>query len=169
MQIKQLADIAISTLLSAFSVTNIYSQPELKDQTKSKIMIQANAKSDESLLSELNARFIKNFLTQDTASHNKIIHRDFICIESSGAIVGREEYMKNWATDFDNSGYITFSYTDEVIRIFGNMALVRSKTVYTKSIDGKTIEGSTIYTDTYIKEGGKWLCVQAHITPLKQN
>lgn len=164
---KQLTGIAISMLLCAFTVTNSYSQSGLKEQ-KSKNMIVANTKSDKSLLRELNARFIKNFVTQDTASHNRIIHKDFICIEGSGAIVGREEYIKNWATDFDNSGYITFSYTDEVIRIFGNMALVRSKTVYTTSIDGKTIEGSTIYTDTYVKEDGKWLCVQAHITPLKQ-
>ena len=62
--------------------------------------------------------------------------------------------MKNWATDFENSGYKTFSYTDEFIRIFNNIALVRSKTVYTKEADGKIIEGNSIYTDTCVKENG---------------
>lgn len=166
--VKQGIVITILTLLYVGCGTLSYSQSEQKKHTKSKNMIQASIKSDESLLSELNARFIKNFLTQDTASHNKIIHKDFICIEGSGAIVSREEYIKNWATDFDNSGYITFTYTDEAIRIFGNMALVRSKTVYTKSVEGKTIEGNTIYTDTYVKENGKWICVQAHITPVEK-
>ena len=48
------------------------------------------------------------------------------------------------------------------------MALVRSKTFYTKTVDGKQITGHSVYTDTYIKEDGKWLCVQAQITPEKK-
>ena len=130
-------------------------------------MNDSNLSDDKARLSALNAKFIKNFLTQDTSSHDKIIHRDFLCIESSGAIVPREVYMKNWATDYDKSGYLSFSYSDEVIRIFGDMALVRSKTTYTKLVNGKTVEGKTIYTDTYVKEEGNWLCVQAQITPVK--
>ena len=73
-------------------------------------MTEVSQKSDQSLLSELNAQFINNFLTQDTSSHNKIIHKDFSCIESSGHIVDRETYMKNWATDYANGGYVAFFY-----------------------------------------------------------
>lgn len=125
--------------------------------------------SDSAALSQLNAGFIRNFLTQDAAAHDKIIHRDFVCIESNGTIVSRELYLKNWATDFDNSGYTSFTYQDEHIRIFGNLALVRAKTVYTKNINGKTTEGYTIYTDTYLKEAGKWQCIQVQITPVKSH
>jgi hypothetical protein len=46
-------------------------------------------------LSQLNALFIKNFLKQDVNAHNEIIHKNFVCIESNGSIVGREEYLKN--------------------------------------------------------------------------
>jgi ketosteroid isomerase-like protein len=120
-------------------------------------------------LSQLNALFIKNFLKQDVNAHNEIIHKNFVCIESNGSIVGREEYLKNWATDFDNSGYTSFAYKDEYIRIFGTMSLVRAKTIYTKQVDGKVKEGYTIYTDTYIKENGKWQCVHVQITPVKES
>jgi hypothetical protein len=120
-------------------------------------------------LSAINAQFIKNFLTQDVKAHDAIIHKDFVCIESSGAIVSREEYLRNWATDFDNSGYTSFRYTEEWIRVFGNMALVRAKTAYTTGTGAKKEEGYTIYTDTYIKENGKWQCVQVQITPVKTN
>ena|SRR5215203_422469 len=161
--------IGFRVLLIISPVTSLYSQSALTVQTKSKRMTEVSQKSDQSLLRELNAQFINNFLTQDTSSHNKIIHKDFICIESSGQIVNRETYMRNWATDHDNSGYLTFSYSNEVIRIFGNMALVRSRTNYSKIVDGKTVEGNTIYTDTYIKENGKWLCVQAQITSVRKN
>jgi hypothetical protein len=75
--------------------------------------------------------------------------------------------MKRWASGYSKSVYTSLSYTDELIRIFGNSALVRSKTVYTKVVDGKTVHGNSVYTDTYVKEGGTWKCVQAQITPVK--
>lgn len=123
--------------------------------------------NDHVQLSALNKQFIRNFLQQDVTSHNKLIHPDFICIESSGRIVHREEYLKNWASDFDHSGYQSFDYTDESIRIFHDMALVRARTVYTKSVDGKLVKGYTMYTDTYVKENGQWRCVQAQLTPVR--
>ena len=124
-------------------------------------------KTDQARLSELNAEFITNFLTQDVTAHHKIIHKDFVCIESNGAIVSRDVYLKNWATDFGNSGYDSFAYKDELIRMFGNTALVIAKTVYTKNENGQVKEGYTIYTDTYVKENDKWQCVQVQITPVK--
>ena len=137
----------------------------LKQYTLEKELTQ---KTDAARLSELNAEFITNFLTQDVAAHSKIIHKDFVCIESNGVIVSRDVYLKNWATDFNNSGYDSFAYKDELIRIFGNTALVRAKTVYTKNENGQVKEGYTIYTDTYVKENDKWQCVQVQITPAKQ-
>ena len=124
---------------------------------------------DSARLRALNAQFIKNFLNQDVAAHSEIIHKDFVCIESNGSIINRDEYLKNWATDFDNSGYTSFTYKDELIRVFGNMAFVRAKTVCTKNVNGQNKEGYTIYTDTYLKENGKWQCIQVQITPVKVN
>ena len=124
-------------------------------------------KTDSAELSKLNAQFIRNFLNQDAKAHAKIIHTNFICIESSGAITDRGTYLKNWATDLDKSGYTSFTYSEESIRIFENVALVRSKTTYTKNEGDKKTEGYTIYTDTYFKENGEWKCVQVQITPVK--
>ena len=129
--------------------------------------LETTAATDMARLSVLNAQFIKNFLNQDAEAHNEIIHEDFVCIESNGAIVSREVYLENWATDLDNSGYTSFTYQDEWIRIFGDMALVRAKTVYTCEENGQTKEGYTIYTDTYRKENDQWKCVQVQITPVK--
>jgi len=120
--------------------------------------------SDSARLSALNRQFIQNFLHQDVKKHNEIIHPDFVCIESDGSIVNREEYLKNWATDFQRSGYQSFDYKDESIRIFHDMALVRARTVFTRR-GGQ--QGSAIYTDTYVREHGQWQCVQAQLTPVK--
>ncbi len=122
---------------------------------------------DKQKLQELNAKFIENFIKQDTAAHAEIIHRDFICIESSGAVVGREEYLKEWATAYSQGNFKSFSYSDESISIFGNTALVRSTTNYVKMVDGREVKGHSVYTDTYIRENGRWWCIQAQITPVK--
>ncbi len=125
-------------------------------------------KIDEEQLSKLNKQFINNFISGDADAHAQIIYKDFVCIENNGTIVIREEYLKNWTTGYLNSGYSTFSITDEEIRIFGDIALVRSRTVYTKIKDGKEVSGNSIYTDTYYKENGRWWCVQAQITPIQK-
>lgn len=123
--------------------------------------------ADSAELSALNRQFIENFIHQDTTRHNALIHPDFVCIQGDGTIMTRAAYIEGWATAYSRSGYVSFSYTDEMIRIFGNTALVRSKTVYTKAVDGKTLHGNSVYTDTYVKEDGAWKCVQAQITPVK--
>jgi ketosteroid isomerase-like protein len=130
-------------------------------------MISAVKKTDLEELSELNAQFIQNFINQDAVAHSKIIHDDFVCIQSTGIIVDRDQYLKGWESAYSQSGYKTFSYTDESIRIFGTVALIRSRTVYTKIADGKEVSGSSVYTDTYTKENERWLCIQAQITPVK--
>jgi hypothetical protein len=67
---------------------------------KNKIMKPATSNTDQEILSGLNAQFFLNFINQDTAAHNQIIHKDFVCIEGNGAIVGRDRYMRDWTTDY---------------------------------------------------------------------
>lgn len=119
---------------------------------------------DLTTLRKINARFIHNFVTNDVPSHDKIIHRDFICITSQGAIVNRVDYLKAWATGFDPEVIVYWDYRDERITISGATALVRSVNKFTTIKDGKETTGMTRYTDTYVKENGEWKCLQAQIT-----
>ena len=54
-------------------------------------------KSPEALadLKRLNARFIHNFVTNDVASHDALLHPDFTVIQRSAAHVGRAAYLAN--------------------------------------------------------------------------
>jgi len=137
------------------------------------ISFAASAQNDDrATLSKLNATFIHNFVTNDTVSHNKIIHPDFVYISSGGNVIPRKEYMRDWAHGFDSKVFKYWDYRDETIRIFGStgtgatFALVRSINKFTTVNNGKETTGMTIYTDTYIKENGIWRCVQAQITKL---
>jgi hypothetical protein len=124
---------------------------------------QANA-DDMKILKLLNAKFINNFVTNDTVSHSKIIHKDFVCIGSSGQYINRKDYMNGWLHGFD--GFIYWDYRDERISIFGNTALVHATNKYVVVSNGKENKGMSMYTDVYIKENGEWKCVQAQISKL---
>lgn len=112
-------------------------------------------------LKALNARFIHNFVTNDTISHSKIIHRGFVCITSSGKTIHRKEYLEGWLHGFD--GYTYWDYRNEGISIFGNTALVHAQNKYVVVQEEKEISGLSMYTDTYIKENGEWKCIQAQL------
>ena len=123
---------------------------------------QESYDTDVARLRELNAKFINNFVTNDSASHSRIIHKDFVCITSDGRYINRMDYLTGWAHGFN--GYKYWDYRDENIKLFGNTALVRAKNKYVVLRDGKEITGMSMYTDIYIKEAGQWKCIQAQIT-----
>ena len=117
-------------------------------------------------LRALNARFIHNFVTNDVPSHDAILHRRFLSITSKGAREERDAYLARWATGFDPEVVVYWDVRDERITVVGDVALVRATNKYTIRRDGKEVTGMSTYTDTYLLEDGRWLCVQAQITPV---
>jgi ketosteroid isomerase-like protein len=117
-------------------------------------------------LRALNARFIHNFVSNDVASHNAILHPRFICISASGARVERAAYLRAWASGFDPEHLVHWDTRDERIDVFGDVALVRATNQHIHRKDGTDTRGMTAYTDTYLREAGRWLCIQAQLTTL---
>lgn len=117
-------------------------------------------------LKALNARFIHNFVTNDVKSHDAITHERFICMTSKGERVEKQTYLARWATGFDPEVIVYWDTRDEQISIFGSVALVRATNKHTVRKDGKETTGMTAYTDTYIQEDGRWVCIQAQLTPV---
>ena len=122
---------------------------------------QSSGTMDE--LRALNARFIHNFVTNDVASHDAILHPDFINIWPTGQRMDRASYLKYWATAFDPEVIVYWDVRDELITVIGDVALVRSTNKHTRRRDGNEVTGMTIYTDTYLFENGAWKCIQAQI------
>jgi Domain of unknown function (DUF4440) len=122
---------------------------------------QQTSSEDLAKLKAMNAKFIHNFVTNDTISHTKIIHDRFVCITDNGRTLSRKEYMNKWLHGFD--GFLYWDYRDEDIKIFGCMALVHSQNKFVVVREGKEISGMSMYTDTYVKENGEWKCVQAQL------
>ena len=117
-------------------------------------------------LRAINAKFIHNFVTSDVKSHNEIIHERFLCIMPDGAYWDRDAYLRYWATAFNPDVLIYLDYRDEMITIYDSVALVRSTNKYIRRKDGADKTNMTTYTDTYVRDAGKWKCIQAQLTPV---
>ncbi len=120
-------------------------------------------------LRAINARFIENFVRNDVAGHDAILHRDFIYIRGNGARIDRATYLKGWATGFDPKVIVYWDVRDELITLIGNVALVRATNKEVIRRDGRDAAGMSTYTDTYVFEGGLWKCIQAQITPVAKD
>jgi ketosteroid isomerase-like protein len=117
-------------------------------------------------LKVLNTRFIHNFVTNDVKSHDAITHAGFVYVSTEGLRRGRDEYLKRWATGFDPDVIVYWDYRDERISVFGDVALVWSVNKHVIISDGKEVTGMTGYTDTYLRDGGDWKCIQAQLVPV---
>jgi hypothetical protein len=120
-----------------------------------------------SALQTLNARFIHNFVTNDVASHDAILHPGFECLTQSGLRMNRQDYLKSWATGFDPDVIVYWDYRNEKISIFGNVAFVYSVNKSIRMRDGAEVTGMSYYVDTYLLENGAWKCVLAHMTTMQ--
>ena len=117
-------------------------------------------------LKALNARFIHNYVTNDVASHDAMMHPDFICIGPKGTRQNRADYLRQWATQFDPEVVVYWDVRDEVITIIDNVALVRSTNKRTIRRDGTDTTSMSTYTDTYLFQKSQWKCIQAQIQTL---
>lgn len=119
-------------------------------------------------LAALNARFIHNFVTNDVAGHDAILHHAFLYVAADGRRVTRAPYLHRWATGFDPDVIVYWDTRDELITVAGDCALVRATNKHVVVAAGREVTGMTTYTDTYVREDGRWLCIQAQLGPVAE-
>jgi ketosteroid isomerase-like protein len=121
--------------------------------------------SDDAVLHELNANYVKAFRESNVAWYDAHLAPDYVVISSDGSLSDRAKAL----ADFERPTFATYMKSfpvDKVhIRRFGDIALIHAENAYEMK-DGRT--GVSRYTDIWRKqENGKWLCIAAHITAHK--
>lgn len=119
-------------------------------------------------LQALNKRFIHNFVTNDVPSHDAILHPEFVAITPAGGYMDRASYLRYWARGFDPDVIVYWDMRDERIAVVGSTALVKATNRWIRRNGQDTATGMTLYTDTYVRTDGGWLCVQAQLTPVAE-
>lgn len=113
---------------------------------------------DFEILKRLNQEYVDAFMNADVSWYREHLAEDFVCIESDGSVLGKNEFLTNTLNGPD---VIDYKLHEVDVRVYGDAALIRATGVWTRE-DGSM--GMSRYTDVYIKNATQWKAVSAQIT-----
>ena len=116
--------------------------------------------SDHDILLALNQTYIDSVQHSDVKRFDEILAPEFYCSNSDGSLVDRAAFLRQTAKPVTITN---LRAEDVMIRLIGDVAIIHARTVFTKA-DGSA--GGGRYTDVWVKHGGLWLAVSAHVTRL---
>lgn len=117
---------------------------------------------DLEVLRALNASYVQAFREADVAWYEAHLAPDYLVINGDGSQHDRAQALTEFAKPSFATSMSSFPVDKVQIRRFGDIALIHAENAYQRK-DGR--RGISRYTDIWHKqEGGRWLCVAAHIT-----
>jgi len=115
-------------------------------------------KSDKDLLAQLNREYIEAYMSADVAWYERHLADDFVCIESDGSVLNKEQFLNKVAEGPDVADYKLQKVN---VRIYGIVALVQATGIFTRKDQSS---GVSRYTDIYVQTPNEWKVVSAQIT-----
>ena len=116
--------------------------------------------SDHDILAALNTDYINSVQNSDVKRFDEILAPEFYCSNPDGSLVDRAAFLRQTAQP---AAIRSLRAEDVLIRIMGDTAIIHARTGFVKP-DGKP--GGGRYTDVWMRQGGSWRCVSAHVTRL---
>ena len=116
---------------------------------------------DDAVLRTLNANYVKAFRESDVAWYDAHLAPDYNVVHGDGSFHDRAGALADFARPVFAEQMQAFPVDNVRIRRFGEVALISAENAYVRK-DGR--KGENRYTDIWLKQDGRWRCIQAHIT-----
>jgi hypothetical protein len=110
---------------------------------------------DLAILAQLNIDYAHSDQFNDVQRFSEFLAEDFI-VQTPGVTRNREEFLEYIAKP---RPFKDLAVHDVNIRILSDVALIHARATYTMLDDG--VHQEALYTDTYQKREGTWVCVAA--------
>jgi hypothetical protein len=110
---------------------------------------------DLAILEQLNNDYVHSDQFNDVKRFSEFLAEDFI-VQTPGVTRNREEFLDYIAKP---RPFKDLAVHDVNIRILSDVALIHARATYTTLADG--VDQEALYTDTYQKRDGTWVCVAA--------
>ena len=117
-----------------------------------------DAGTDETVIRELNAGYVRAFMNSDAAWYDRHLTPDFTCILTTGAVVDRAAFLENAKQAHT---VVSYDLSEVGIRVHGDAALVTALGTWRRR-DGTS--GRTRYIDVWVRTAGVWKAVSAQLT-----
>ena len=113
-------------------------------------------------LIKLENDWAKAGLAGDAAGLEKLLAPDYVYTNQDGEMASRAEMVasiKSGTTKYD-----TFTVGDMKAHVYGDAAVVTGKGSLKGKENGKPVDEVIRFTDTWVKQGGQWLCAATQVT-----
>ncbi|WP_132197837.1 nuclear transport factor 2 family protein [Kribbella orskensis] len=110
---------------------------------------------DLAILEQLNNDYVRSDQLSDAKRFSEFLAEDFI-VQTPGVTRNRAEFLDYIAKP---RPFKDLAVHDVNIRILSDVALIHGRATYTMLADG--VDQEALYTDTYQKREGTWVCVSA--------
>jgi ketosteroid isomerase-like protein len=108
----------------------------------------------------------KAIVAKDAAAVAANVAPDFAQIESGGAVIGRDEFIKDL---LDPTLRIDpYKVEDFGVRVYRDTALLTGRIRMTGASEGKPFVSHFRYIDVYVKRDGAWKVVSIQITRMRE-
>jgi ketosteroid isomerase-like protein len=105
------------------------------------------------------------FLEADVAAAEALLAPGFTLVNSSAVVQTREEVLAEIRNR--DPVYDEFRNHSMTARVFGDAAIVQGITTVKGKSGGQAFDVNVRFTDTLIREKGKWRLVVSHVTAIK--
>jgi ketosteroid isomerase-like protein len=95
-------------------------------------------------------------MKRDTATVERIVADDFIGVDPSGAYFRKADELAGVSTN--EGGYVSAKCNEVTVRFYGDAAVAQGSESWQKRSGER---GRYVWTDTWIRRGGKWQIVAA--------
>jgi ketosteroid isomerase-like protein len=117
----------------------------------------AATRDDLEKLQALNENYVRSVAESDVRWFDENLSQDFLNTNPDASLVDRAGFLARIAQPVGVTG---LRPEDVNIRLFGDVAIIHARTIYTKP-DGSA--GAGRYTDIWARQGGRWVCVAAQV------
>ena len=117
----------------------------------------ATERDDLISLRALNENYVRAVAQSDVRWFDENLSKDFLNTNPDASLVDRAGFLARISSP---AGVAGLRPEDVNIRLFGDVAIIHARTVYTKP-DGTA--GAGRYTDIWARQGGRWVCVAAQV------
>lgn len=121
------------------------------------------AQSDSLELVKLNRGYVDSFMHGDAAWYDAHLTPEFECLCPDGSIVHRADFIAGAKNPMTQRSFLLDSVRVRPVGS-GDVAVITAVTPFVRA-DGTT--GTNRYTDIWVRRGGKWVTLQAQITPVR--
>lgn len=120
--------------------------------------METSESKDETILRELNDAYIHSDQNSDAARYDEFLASDFTASLPDLVFRNRQAFLDLIAQP---RPFRDLTLRSVQVRILGDVALLHGRVSYTTKHDN--VRREALYTDTYQRRDGKWLCVAGEV------